>query len=263
MPSSSSGSSGSSGWSDPDRHDQPDESDESGRADGGGSAESGDPGPADDRPPGAGGGQPSESSAPEAAGAEGYDPWAVGALAPYPGVNLAKAEEKPGALREALDGAVVAVAVAVFGVALGALWTWLAPKVPLVATEDAIFLKDSEGEAAVGADGTFTLLALGAGVLTGAVVFWLRRRGGVGVVFGLVAGGVLGSLLAWWLGVTWGPTDDVVAHAREVGPGSVFDGPLELRAKSALLAWPTAAVLVHLLHTALFAPRDAPTSPGW
>lgn len=269
MPSSSPGSSsGPSGWSDHDRPDQPEQPDTPGRPDEGGSAEPADHRPVDHRPadhapPATGGDQPPEHTSSETAGSARDDPWAAGKLAGYPAVGAAPHRKGPGVRREAAEGVVVALALAVLGVVLGALWTWLAPKVPLQVTQDAIYLKDSEGEETVGADGTFTLLALAAGALTGAAVFWLRRRGGIGVVFGLVAGGLLASLVAWKLGVAWGPTDDVVAHAREMEPGTVFDGPLELRAKSALLAWPTAAVLVHLLHVALFAPRDEQPPPGW
>ena len=157
---------------------------------------------------------------------------------------------------EARDALVVTLAGIVLGVALGLLWVWLAPRIPLYTDGKAVYLKHPEGEEAVGADGTFVLLALALGVLLGAAVFWARRRGGVGLVVGLAVGGVLGSLLAWRLGVWFGPTSDLVAHARAAGKGTVFDGPLELRAKGALLALPFAALLVHLGLTALFGRRE-------
>jgi hypothetical protein len=47
-----------------------------------------------------------------------------------------------------------------------------------------------------------------------------------------------------------------VAHATAVGPKVVFDAPLELRAKSALVAWSVAAMVVHLVLTSAFGPRD-------
>ncbi|MEE1942241.1 hypothetical protein V1L54_23040 [Streptomyces sp. TRM 70361] len=169
--------------------------------------------------------------------------------------------------REVRDAVPVAVAVAVAGVALGLLWLWLAPRIPLVSDGTAVYLRDSEGEETVGADGTFVLLALGVGALTGAAVFLARRRGGIGTVIGLALGAVLGSVLAWRLGVQLGPEQDVVARAGEVGRGEVFDAPLELKAKGALLAWPFAALLVHLGLTALFGPRDPGPEPfphpGW
>lgn len=158
--------------------------------------------------------------------------------------------------REARDAALVALGVAVLGAVLGLLWLWLAPRVPLVSDGSAVFLERPEGEEAIGADGTFVLLGLAVGAVAGAAAFLARRAGGVGIVVGLTVGGVLGAVLAWRLGVWLGPTDDLAAHARAVGEGKVFDGPLQLHAKGALLAYPFGAVLVHLLCTALFGRRD-------
>ncbi|MFD9790613.1 DUF2567 domain-containing protein [Streptomyces sp. NPDC059070] len=168
------------------------------------------------------------------------------------------------ALRAELRGAVIAaVAVAATGILLGLLWLWLAPRVPLVADDKAVFLKDTEGEEAIGADGTFILLALGFGVVCAAVVFLLRRRGGIPLVVGLALGGLVGSWLAWRLGMWLGPTQDVVAAARAAGKGVTFDAPLKLNAKGALLAWPIAAMGTHLALTAMFAPRDPEPVEEW
>lgn len=162
---------------------------------------------------------------------------------------------------ELREAAVIAVAVALGGVLLGLLWWWLAPHVPLVGGVDeqgswVVYLKDTEGEQAVGVDGTFTLLALAFGAVTAFVVFLWRRRGGVPLVVALAVGGVLGSLLAWKFGVWLGPGSDVIAHAKSAGKGVTFSAPLKLGAKGALLAWSLAALVVHLGLTALFGPRD-------
>jgi hypothetical protein len=161
---------------------------------------------------------------------------------------------------EVREAGVVAVTVALGGVLLGVLWWWLAPHVPLVGDvvegKWIVFLKDTEGEQAVGVDGTFALLGLAFGVVSALVVFLLRRRGGVPLVVGLAVGGLLGSLLAWRVGVWLGPAEDVVARARDVGRGVTFSAPLKLGAKGALLAWPLAALVLHLGLTALFGPRD-------
>ncbi|WP_086723154.1 hypothetical protein [Streptomyces carpinensis] len=174
--------------------------------------------------------------------------------------GTAYGQDGPGMKTEVREASVITVAVALGGVLLGLLWLWLAPRVPLVGDVTGnswvVYLKDSEGEQAIGVDGTFTLLALAFGVLSAVAVFLLRRRGGVPLVVALGVGGLLGSLLAWRLGVWLGPQQDVIAHAKAVGKGATFSAPLKLGAKGALLAWPVAALVVHLGITALFGPRD-------
>ncbi|MFJ8789670.1 AAA family ATPase [Streptomyces sp. NPDC102462] len=175
-------------------------------------------------------------------------------------VGGAYEQDGPGMKSEVREAVVVTVAVALCGVLLGLLWWWLAPHVPLVGDQVGknwvVYLKDSEGEQAIGVDGTFTLLALAFGVVSAVVVFLARRRGGIPLVVGLAVGGLLGSLLAWRLGVWLGPTQDVIAHAKSVGKGVTFPAPLKLGAPGVLLAWPVAALVVHLGLTALFGPRD-------
>ncbi|MDJ1135305.1 hypothetical protein NMN56_025735 [Streptomyces iconiensis] len=160
--------------------------------------------------------------------------------------------------RELRDAALCVLGVAVLGVLFGLLWVWLAPKVPLFTDGKAVYLKDPEGEEAMGADGTFALLGLAFGALTGVLVYFLRRHGGVGIVVGLAVGGLLGSLLAWRTGVLLGPETDVVRAAKEAGRNATFDAPLKLQAKGVLLAWPFAAAALHLLFTAIFLPTDLP-----
>jgi hypothetical protein len=187
-------------------------------------------------------------------------PASAGPHLAHPGYGAPVEPDGPGLKAEVRQAAVTTVAVAVSGALLGVLWWWLAPSVPLVGDvvdkSWVVYLKDSEGEQAVGVDGTFTLLALAFGLVSALVVFLLRRRGGVPLVVALGVGGLLGALLAWRVGVWLGPAQDVVAHAREAGKGVTFSAPLKLGAKGALLAWPLAGLLVHLGLTALFGPRD-------
>ncbi|MGW7075719.1 DUF2567 domain-containing protein [Streptomyces sp. NPDC054866] len=190
-----------------------------------------------------------------------HDPWQQAAQPSGAVPPSAHEEDGPDMKTEVRQAAVIALAVAVSGLLLGLLWLWLAPRVPLIADNEAVFLKDTEGEQAIGVDGTFTLLALAFGAVSGAVVFLLRRRGGIPLVIGLTAGGLLGAVIAWRLGIFLGPETDVVAHAKSVGKGIAFDAPLELKAKGALLAWPVAALLVHLGLTGLFGPRDPEPYP--
>jgi hypothetical protein len=165
---------------------------------------------------------------------------------------------------ELLRGALIALLVGVGGVVLGLLWLWLSPRIPMVSDGKAVYLKDTEGEEAIGGDGTFVVIAAILGAVSAALVFRRHRTGGVGAVLGLAAGGVLASVIGWRLGVWLGPPPDIVAHAKAVGPQVVFDGPLGLRAKSALVAWPAAAMLTHLGLTSVLGPRDGePVIPRW
>ncbi|MFG2024416.1 AAA family ATPase [Streptomyces sp. NPDC048825] len=199
--------------------------------------------------------QPPEYQSPHPAW-QASPPAAAGA-----GGSVGYQEDGPGMKTELREAGVIALAMALGGLLLGVLWWWLAPEVPLVSDSSAVYLKDTEGEQAIGVDGTFTLLALGFGLVSALVVFVLRRRGGIPIVVALTVGGVVGSLLAWRLGIWLGPTQDVAAHAREVGRGVTFAAPLELGAKGALLAWSLGALVVHLGLTALFGPRDPEPDP--
>ncbi|AXI77062.1 hypothetical protein [Peterkaempfera bronchialis] len=162
-------------------------------------------------------------------------------------------------------GVLVALGSVLLGLAMGLLWLWLAPKVPLYADSKAVYLKDPEGEQRAAADGVFVLLGLGAGAVAALAAFLPTRRrgGGIAVAVGLAVGGVLGSVAAWRLGVALGPTSDIVAHARQVGEGKVFDAALELGAKGALLVWPMAAMVVLLGLTAAFGKREPQPAPYW
>ncbi|MEU4174402.1 ABC transporter permease [Streptomyces sp. NPDC026589] len=190
-----------------------------------------------------------------------HDPWQAPPSGSHPAPSVG-GPDHPDTATEIRQAAVVLVLVALAGIVLGLLWLWLAPRVPLISDDTAVFLENSEGEEAIGADGTFVLLALGFGALSAAAVFWRLRRGGVLVVVGLALGALLASLVAWRVGIWLGPSSDVVARAREAGQGVTFDAPLELHSVGvAVLAWPFAAMGIHLLLTAAFGPRDV--EPDW
>ncbi|MBT2448434.1 hypothetical protein J7F03_15350 [Streptomyces sp. ISL-43] len=161
------------------------------------------------------------------------------------------------------DGAAITLVVGVAGVLLGVLWAWLAPRVQYVSNGEAVFLRNTESEARIGADGTFFLLSAGLGVLSAVAVFLWRRAGGVPQVVGLVVGSAFAALVGWRVGLWLGPSSDLAAVARRAGKGVPFDAPLELMAHGTLLVWPMAAVIVHLALTALWGPRDPAPAPAW
>ncbi|MCQ9706244.1 AAA family ATPase [Streptomyces albidoflavus] len=194
-------------------------------------------------------------------GRPGYDPWQLPEGA-HPDHHPGTERDEPLG-REIRRAALTGLAVVVLGLLLGFLWSRLAPHVPLVSDGEAVYLKDTEGEQAIGADGTFALLALGFGVVTGLAAFLVHRAGGIAMVCGLAFGSLGGAAVAWQLGTALGPSGDVVGHARTAGQGVTFDAPLELGALGVLVAWPVAALLVHLGLTALFGPREEPQAHHW
>ena len=91
----------------------------------------------------------------------------------------------------------------VLGGPLGLLWAWLAPEVPVIDVgQGGTVINDSSPEEYIAADGWFTLLGLGFGLLV-AIVAWLvlRRDRGPFLLLGVI-GGTLGAgyLVAPWAG---------------------------------------------------------------
>jgi hypothetical protein len=151
--------------------------------------------------------------------------------------------------------AVVAiVALAVVGAALAPLWVQLAPRLAFRVDQPGRALPViPEAEEYVAADGRFVLLTLLVGVLAGFGCWLARRSRGPLVLFALAAGGLLGAVVTWRLGMRIGtgyrPEDLQVV-------GKVIYQPLTLRAKSALVVEPIAAVICYLLAVGFSARND-------
>jgi hypothetical protein len=106
--------------------------------------------------------------------------------------------------RDLLPAVSVLSSVVLLGLAVGWLWSLLAPPQRKVITQD--------GQAASLTDESyhrfddlvvFMLLGLAAGVVTGIAVWYLRERRGPVVMLAAVAGGALGSWLAQSVGKSW------------------------------------------------------------
>ncbi len=138
----------------------------------------------------------------------------------------------------------VAVSSMLAGVPVGVVWWLLAPLPQVVKRSDGIYRAGEGDESSVAADGWFALTTLVAGVLVALVVYLRTRPGRLGPLLGLVAGGVLGSVVAWRTGAMLGP-DSLVSTAAGLKVGARFEGPLDLSAYGVLLAWPLGAVITY------------------
>ena len=147
--------------------------------------------------------------------------------------------------RTALVAALSAVVVLALGAPLGLLWAWLAPSVPVVATGDSIVVNDPSPEQYIAADGWYTLLGLGFGLLVAAVAWLLLRRDrGPFLLLGVVAGTLgAGYYVAPWIGEMIGRGG--YEHWRTIATrGATFMAPPEVHSTGPKLVSAFAAAIV-------------------
>ncbi len=153
------------------------------------------------------------------------------------------------------------------GVAVLVGWSWwrLAPRVQWLASDgQPIRLEEQTGQV-FGADATFAVLCLAAGLALGGLGFTLARRAPRGLLSGLAVGGLLGSLAAWqlgeWLDARRG-ADSLSEQAARAPDLAELTGPLQLAATQALIVWPLVAVVVVLAALWISGERSEPSPPG-
>ncbi|WP_347405360.1 DUF2567 domain-containing protein [Micromonospora sp. WMMD980] len=159
----------------------------------------------------------------------GAEPWTVhppGPLAPSPGTTVARR----GFGRAVATTLGVTALLTVLGAPLGLLWAWLAPGTPVRQTPDGAVYAVPQPEQPIAADGWFSLLALGFGVLS-AIALWvlLRRRRGPAGLLAVALGGLGAAVVAWQVGRRIG----LATFQRLVDtapPGTDFTKPADLRA---------------------------------
>jgi MFS family permease len=165
----------------------------------------------------------------------------------------------PPARREWVAGLVVLVLLAAVGAALAPLWVHLAPRLAFRVDQPGRALPVvPEAEEYIAADGRFVLLTLAAGVLAGLLCWFLRSSRGPLLLVLLAAGGLLGAVVTWRLGLRLGTgyrPEDLQVVGRTVYQ------PLTLRAKAALVVEPVAAVVVYLLAAGFSSRNDLGNDP--
>lgn len=140
--------------------------------------------------------------------------------------------------------------VSLLGLAVGWLWSMLAPAQRMIIGQDG---KPVVLAAATGTEAEsfhrfddlvlFTLLGLGAGLFTGLAVWFLRERRGPVIMIAAVLGSTLAGWLAMQVGIAWAEGRYPVSADIEVFD-IVLKAP-ELESGWVLLAWPMATALAY------------------
>ena len=158
--------------------------------------------------------------------------------------GMAAASHRPWK-RTALVAVLCAVVVLALGAPLGLLWAWLAPSVPVVDIGDSIVVNDPSPEQYIAADGWYTLLGLGFGLLVAAVAWLLLRRDrGPFLLLGVVAGTLgAGYYIAPWIGEMIGRSG--YEHWRDIATrGATYMAPPEVHSTGPKLVSAFAAAIV-------------------
>ena len=165
-----------------------------------------------------------------------------------------------GRWREDVPRALVVVAVTVLlGSPAGLLWAVVAPRLRVtVGAGGELSTPDLEASKAfIGADGSYLLVMLGAGILCGVLAWLFARQAGPWTVLALAVGGYLAALVAARVGLQPGSHTALEA----LRPGSSYRGSfdlflgarnphgtgLHLRAPLAAVGWPVGALLAFLV----------------
>ncbi len=144
--------------------------------------------------------------------------------------------------------------VAVLGLPLGVLWSWLAPAefVAHAAATGAVLPFVGQDEHRFDDMATFVLLGLALGVLTGAALWLLRRRRGPLVLLAAVAG----SLVAGWLAMRTGLWLAAVRYPDLASTGAPFPRPPVLESAWVIVTQPFGVAVTYCITTAWNAHDD-------
>lgn len=131
------------------------------------------------------------------------------------------------------------------GVLVGVVWGLIAPRTQLTVKQgELLYAQVTEG--AVGGVLSLACLLCVCGIATGAVVAIWQKAINVELLLGVIAGGLLGSVIAWKSGlqVANGAENGTELSAAGRAEGVTFSGLLELDAPGVLGLWSLCAVVV-------------------
>ncbi|HEY1639079.1 MAG TPA: hypothetical protein VGG35_00200 [Streptosporangiaceae bacterium] len=131
---------------------------------------------------------------------------------------------------------------ALLGIIGGLLWSAIAPQALfMVASHGVAYVVNPETSAFIAADGYFSFIAIGGGIVIGLVAYLTGvRRFGPLPAAGALIGATAAAFLADWAGSNVG-LDDFRHRLAAARPGALLRQPAQLGAHGALAFWPLAA----------------------
>jgi F0F1-type ATP synthase assembly protein I len=145
--------------------------------------------------------------------------------------------------RDVLSAIVVAIALVVVGVPMGLIWGATTPKLDV---KQALAGSEAAFNVQGGADVHFALLALIFGVVAGAVVGWIGRRGSWTLPLALAVGGVGGSLVAAQVGHLQESSSVLDQLPQDIRSRVSDIADFTLRSHGFHVVFPVAALLTYL-----------------
>lgn len=143
------------------------------------------------------------------------------------------------------------------GAPVGLLWALLAPGVAIRIEAGSVALAETYGDGFIAVDGYFFVAVVLAGLIGGLVAWWLGSRHGPAVVLALAAGGLVAAYVAMVVGEQVGLED--LRAVVDAGTEGRFVLALDLKATPALVGWPVASLVAYAVGTLL---RDRSASSG-
>lgn len=156
------------------------------------------------------------------------------------------------------DAVITLVWFVIAGLVGALVWSHIVTLPTLTKSGGSATLAPVELTKLVGIDGWFFVIAIVAGLLSGAILASWRRRDPLLMVVLVVLGATLASWVMVHLGLALGP--DKVSHALlGVPEGGHVKWQLKLQAPGMAWVWPIGAALGSLVHTWLLSkPEQAP-----
>jgi hypothetical protein len=139
----------------------------------------------------------------------------------------------------------IAVTVVVFlvaGVVAGWAWQQFSPLAQYTVDENGGALGEEQMTRVFGPDGTFTAIGFITALILGGALFWWLRNYGPWSVAIVTLGAVLGSGVAWGVGMLLGH-EPIQPRLEAAKPGDLVPAPLELHTWTPAAAWLVGAAL--------------------